>query len=263
MQISVKIVDELLRRCIAKADKSITRIDLIELSEIVNAASTEGGEVGRRYLYDTIYLGIEKAKRTGEDYIRVHDHALNTLARYLGFASLEAFVRKYQPTVPALAQTIAGNWYSIVRCNSGKPRVLVSPVQIVVGNDGATLVLRGYTRSYRGEVRWTAGCFSTLLTSDDGLRTIHLVFRLGVVKGPRVISGLFSSVSSSGAPIAGLELLLRSDDDFSKMVNVRIPLEGNEQEHASLISDEILHYFSDFDRCYFKVNDQRAFEFRD
>lgn len=264
MKISVDIVETLFRNCIKKTGKTPDRIGLIEVSEIINASLPDRNkQIGKRYLYDTIFLGIQQARERGEEMLNLDRSVLDSLASFLGINDLDEYRKIHQPLIPITAQAIEGNWYSIVRCNSGKPRVLVSPVKIEVNHNFTLFELRGPHRSYQGKIRWTAGSFDCFITSKDDVKAIHLAFRLGVAKWPKVLSGVFSSISSSGIPVAGKEILLRSEKPYSEMTNHKISLTDNAKAEDSFIRAEILEFFSDFNSSYIKINDTSTFDLDD
>ena len=260
MNITVEIVELLLHKSVKKAGQTPDRIGLLETAGIINSSIPSNYRpIGSRYLYDTVFLRVQRARYQQAETVNLEQAMLDSLAAYLGFHGVDEFRSTQQPLIPPEARAIEGNWYSIVRCNSGKERVLVSPVKIEVRNSATFLELSGPHRTYQGKIRWTAGSFSCFLTSKDGIKVIHLAFRLGVAKRPSVLSGVFSGISSSGIPIAGKELLVRSAEDYTEMKNLRVNINQSDSI-PNLITPEIAQYFSDFEKSYIKIDSASTFD---
>lgn len=259
MEIALDIANTLLGLAIEKGNRNWDRFGIIELSSLVNETLPAAYRpLGQRYLYDTVYLNIQQAKKAKEAIISVDRACMDSLAFYVGFQSLDDFVQHERPQLPKSASSIIGNWYSIVRCNSGRPDLLLSPVQISLSeNQEANFQLKGPHRYYRGKIKWIGSSISCFLESNDKAKTLHLAFMLGVAKEPKVLIGVFSGVSTSGLPIAGKELLLRAEEEFKNLRNQRIPI----QEGS--LPDSILAYFENYDSCYFKVQEASTFDFLD
>ncbi len=259
MEIDLDIANTLLELAVKQGNRNGDRFGIIELSTLVNEKlPTAYRPLGQRYLYDTLYLNIQQAKKNKRSTIAVDRSCMDSLAFYVGFQSLEDFIQHENPQLPQTASSILGNWYSIVRCNSGLPDLLLSPVRIYLGeNKVAQMQLKGPHRSYQGKIKWIGSSISCFLESDDKAKALHLSFMLGVAKAPRVLIGVFSGVSTSGFPIAGKELLLRKEETFEELHNRRIPIkEGS-------LPASILAYFEKYDSCYFKVREVSTFDFRD
>lgn len=263
MRISVDIVETLLNQSVKKAGKTSDRFGLIEAVSVINEAlSIEYKQIGNRYLYDTLFLGVQRTRNQQAQTINLDRAMLDSLAAFLGFHSLDEFQQAQEPLVPLQVRAIEGNWYSIVRCNSGKARVLISPVVIEVINSVTFFELRGPHRTYRGKINWIGGSFSSFLVSKDGAKVIHLAFRLGVAKKPKILNGVFSGVSSSGIPIAGKELLVRSEEEYTAMKNkkVNIGKDASLSNNESLLTPEIIQYFANYDSSYIKIDFASTFD---
>lgn len=264
MEIALGIANTLLKLAVKKGNKTWDRFGIIELSALVNdkLPSAAYRPIGNRYLYDTLYLSIQQALKTDRNSISVDRACMDSLAFYIGFQSLDEFIQHESPQLPQSASSILGNWYSVVRCNSGRPDLLLSPVQISMEeNQTAYLQLKGPHRMYKGKVKWIGSSISCHLESTDKAKVLHLSFLLGVAKSPKVLTGVFSGVSTGGFPIAGRELLLRTEVPFPELKNLRIPLQGKSPQVE--IPKQILHYFADYSHCYFKVKEVSTFDFLD
>ncbi|NRB46964.1 MAG: hypothetical protein HRU41_04785 [Saprospiraceae bacterium] len=259
MEIALDIANTLLGLAAKKGNKNLDRFGIMELSALVNETlPTAYRPLGQRYLYDTLYLNIQQAKRAKQATISVDRACMDSLAFFVGFQSLDDFIKHESPQLPQSAVSIIGNWYSIVRCNSGRPDLLLSPVQISLSeNQEADFRLRGPHRLYQGKIKWIGSSISCFLESNDKAKTLHLAFMLGVAKEPKVLIGVFSGVSTSGFPIAGKELLLRAEEDFQNLQNQRIPIQKGS------LPNSILTYFENYDSCYFKVQEASTFDFLD
>ena len=262
MNITVDIVKMLLNHSVKKAGKTPDRIGLLEATEVINKSLPNGyKKLGSRYLYDTVFLSVKRAQDQQDSTINLEQSLLDSLAAYLDFHGVDEFRSIQQPLVPQEAHAIEGNWYSVVRCNSGKDSVLVSPVMIETVNATTFLELSGPHRIYKGKISWTAGSFSSFLVSTDGVKVIHLAFKVGVAKQPIILSGVFSGISSSGIPVAGKELLVRSSEEYTEMKNRRVNIKKiKATESEGLITAGIAKYFADFERSYIKVDSASTFD---
>ena len=261
MNIPVEIVELILKKAVKKAHQSYDRIGLLELAEIINKQlPKQYKQLSSRYLYETPYLSIKKAKNKGLQAIQIEEASLNSVAYFLGYDDVSAFRLSHFPSIPNEVYALEGNWWSIVRCNSGRPDILVSPVRIKLVNDKAILELRGPHRTYKGGIRWIGGSISSWIGSEDGVKVLHLAFQVGVARYPKTILGVFSSVSSSGHPIAGKEILMRSQQDYKEMINYKFDISEELAKEQPRIPAPIIHYFSDFDKCYFKITEAGTFD---
>ncbi len=265
MELPTDIVELALQQATQKAGSTYDRFGLTQLPSAINSKlSSAYRAIGERYVYDTIFLTIEKAKRNKDQYVRLDQSCLDSVAYYIGFKSIEEFRLSQSPNILEAMLPIEGNWYSCVRASSGRPHILLSPVQIRVSeNKRATMELRGPHRTYQGPIKCIAGSISSLIVSDDGTKELHLVFKVGVARYPEVLVGLFSGVSSAGEPIAGKEVLFKSDELFDEMKNAKIPIQTVAGEPAPIIPRSIITYLADFEKSYFKVTDPSTFDVDD
>lgn len=261
MEIPIDLVELMLKKSTEKGNKSFDRFGLSQLHIPINEnLPNQYKPLGKRYIYDTIFLGLEKAKRENQELINLDRSCLDSIVYYLGFKSIDEFRSQEAPLLPNEFFSIEGNWQSIVRCNSGAPDILVSPVKIsITDSNKAILELRGPSRTYRGVIRWIGGSISSFIVSEDKVKALHLAFKVGVAKQPEVLLGVFSGVSSSGVPIAGKEILLRSNAVFEEIKNTRIKIASKDLR----IPSSVFEYFSDFEKCYFKVTNTSTFNLDD
>ncbi|MEM1319621.1 MAG: hypothetical protein AAGG75_05155 [Bacteroidota bacterium] len=263
MKISVESLEHLLEEVIKKANTNRERINLIELSEKINTVLPRDYKpLGNRYIYETIDRTIKKAKKEKKSSVRIGDASLHSLAYYIGFRDVEEFLSNRYPRLRTEAFAIEGNWYSIVRYISDLPVLLVSPVQVIIDGDVVRMKLYGKHRIYEGEINWIAGSISCFLSTTDKVKSLHLAFKLGVIKKPKLLKGVFSGVSSSGNPIAGREILWRPDEDieFEAMSNFKVDTEESLKIDDPRIPKPIITYFSNSKDSYLKISEAGTFD---
>lgn len=264
MEVALKTVETLLTMVVEKGGVPFDRIGLLELPGLINKTlSSNSKPLSKRYLYDTVFLSIQKAQKTASTYIQLERASLNTLSEYLGYKNIDEFRTIINPRMPQQAFALEGNWYSIVRCNSGLPYVMISPVKITASEEETQIILRGPHRFFKGKLSWLAGCISSVLTAEDG-KMQHLVFRVGLSKKPKLLQGVFSGVSTSGVPIAGKGLLFRSyEKDFEGMNNYKLKIRENMDHSPTNIPGKLLHYFQNYNQTYLKIGDTSTFDIGD
>lgn len=265
MDIPASTVELILRKAIEKSGKTYDRFGLSELPAIINSElPSQYKKVGDRYLYDTVYLSIEKALKSKQEHIRLNRSCLDSIVNYIGFKNIEEFRFSQIAAIRDEMVPLEGAWYSIVRSSSGLPYILLSPVQIRISdNHKAILKLKGPHRIYQGEIKWIGGSISTLITSEDKTKNLHLAFKVGVSKYPKVLMGVFSGVSTAGEPIAGKEILYKSKVPFEAMENAKIRIEPTTMRKETIIPNSIINYLTDFDNCYFKITGTGTFDLED
>lgn len=195
---------------------------------------------GEDYLYKRVLRPLMNLKKSRKKEISLNENNVDYLLAFLGYKNLDHFEHTYGKPLHAMLAACAGNWYSYVRCNSGNPVILRSPVKISVAVDEVLMQLRGIGREFSGVMHSEGDCVYTSLESHSG-KKLQLVFRLGVTR-PDVLQGVFSGVSSAGEPIAGRELLIRQDAEMALLSNKRITIDAllsDEDETENLVG----HYF--------------------
>ncbi len=268
MEISLNIVDELIRKALAKGRCTNDPFGLSELTIKINEGlDNKYKKIGNRYLNETIAASIKKARSEDRSTLSLSPLSLDSIAAFLGFENLETFRLHLNPTLSPGQLAIEGTWYSFARCNSGNPHILISPVLIsIADNNEITMSMSGPSREYHGSIKWVAGSLSCYMSSADNAKYYHLAFKVGVVKNPKILQGVFSGISTSGLPIAGKELLVKTNKRFDEMKNHRIDLNGlnDPTENAPFpISESILSYFRDFNNCYIKIANPSTFDLDD
>lgn len=193
-----------------------------DFDAITNAVKRKtGASFGADYLYKHVYAQVKNP--SGEKEVTLNDEHIESLATYLEFESFSEFIRNAgKPLSPVLLECL-GSWRSYVRCNSGEEYVLCSPVEITRIKRTVLVKLKGPVRSFCGELNAIGNSVHSLLTTDTG-KAIHIIFYVGVSKKARVLQGIFSGVSSASDPIAGREILVRADEDFTLIQNERLSI---------------------------------------
>jgi hypothetical protein len=172
-----------------------------------------------RYLYKEVYQKLKKLK-SAKAVIDLNQNNIEYVAKFLGFNNYDQFKKILTEPVHPILKKCLGNWYSYVRCNSGDEYVLISPVRITEKGREITMRLNGKQRIFEGVLKFEGNCIYCLLESKQD-KNLHLVFNIGFVPEPQVLQGVFSGMSSAGDPIAGREILIRTEENFNKMENRR------------------------------------------
>lgn len=206
------------------ADKAkVGKLDYPSCIKIVERVNDEmKGRIGEKYLY-RLHLSATKAAEAKTGITpKPRESCINILAEYAGYKGYEDFLAVRAEELEELYSYI-GNWYSYVRSVSGEEEVQISPVRIYSENGKMWIELKGPEKVFKGELYMKADCLVCLLRADKG-KEIHLVFKAGVSMKPSVLQGVFSGISTAGDPIAGREVLVRQDEDFSRLQSKRLSI---------------------------------------
>ena len=265
MEIEINLIEKALKKSAEKGQLTYDRFGLEKLRDKINEELPDDfKQLGKRYLYDTVFLAIQNGKKKESRKVSLNRSCLDSIVYYLGYKDIDHYRQAQVPMISKEIFPIEGNWYSVVRCNSGLPQLLLSPVRIMANNNNVpTIELRGPHRHYSGNINWAGGCINSLLTSNDNIKSIHLCFKIGLSKKPKIILGVFSGISSGGDPIAGKEILMKSEEEFSAMQNYIIPLSDEPSAKYSWIPKPIFKYFEDYNKCYFKIGHASTFDLND
>lgn len=174
------------------------------------------------YLYKQIYQKAQKEKP--DETVGLNPGKVEYIARFAGFTNFNHFAEYLKQPLPTFLDNCEGNWYSYVRCNSGQPYLLKSPVRIARIDTGLIIELQGKARRFKGKIKYEGQCMYCLLESGED-KNLHLVFKFGSSRDPQVLQGVFSGMSSDGDPIAGREVLVRENElRLRDMKNERLPI---------------------------------------
>ncbi len=261
MLVKSQHVFQLLHDAAQKANLPLEHASFGPLSEQINNVPGEV-YISKRYLYENVFKQVDKAIVKGEVNVRLNVAYLNKIAAFLSYNDFFQFIHTSSSTLNVQLRECLGNWYSYVRCNSGLDQVLVSPVRIFEQDNKAMLELKGPRRSFWGEVRIRGGCLLCLLEAGEE-KELHLSFKMGVARAPKVLKGTFSGVSTGGDSVAGREILVREDVlIFEDMRNRKVSLEEARQNN-DLLDPRIVHFFKDYEGNYIKVSLVGGFDLDD
>ncbi len=145
-----------------------------------------------------------------------------------------------------------GKWISIVRSNN-RQDLLFASILISKNEDNTYKAVMGSKdNQFNGKVYELNGCLQLLF--DNGEKMLLLSFRIGKIKIPKLLQGTFSGITSGGAPIAGIEWLVRpSELPPGLKVPDKLKISNGETDWKGL-PEELQTVFNDFDKCYFKIN---------
>lgn len=181
------------------------------------------------YLYRKLFRRAKLAEKKRTPFIRLNAQNIETIARFLGYQGYKQFLKMEHPDKDPVMASCAGTWYSYVRCNSGNPDILVSPVEISTKGKEVVMKLKGPGRIFHGQMSRKGNCLYCNLDGGNE-KKLNLIFKLGSVKHPDVLQGVFSGVSSGGDPIAGREVLIRKEIKFELMKNQKIDMTKEPEE---------------------------------
>jgi hypothetical protein len=146
---------------------------------------------------------------------------------------------------------ILGEWVSIVRSND-RQHLLLTPILIVREEGEYKAEMRSTQTVFKGTVFESNGCLQLFFGNDK--KKLLLSFRIGEIKFPKVLQGTFSGISSSGAPIAGIEWLVRPNE-LPHEIEVPLKLQiDNGTTNWRGLPEKLQEIFRDFDKCYLKTN---------
>jgi hypothetical protein len=149
---------------------------------------------------------------------------MDAIAISIGYDSYSHFEQSARSAVNKILDSCRGTWLSYVRCNSGNPDVLVSPVEIYSEGRSIRMKLQGKIRLLDGELKLKGKCIHCLLESESE-KSIYLVFKIGLVESPEVLQGVFCGISSGEDPISGREVLVRQETKYGTLKNRKVPIE--------------------------------------
>lgn len=216
-------------------------------------------ETSARYLSEKLY---QRLQRTEESVIRLQRDKVEKLCHFLGYQSFKEYSTQQFSPIDQRLQGCLGNWYSVVRCNSGRPDLLISPVRIFQKDHKVYLKLKGKHRVFLGELRLKGGCLFCLLDTGSN-KELHLSFKIGMEIHPHVLQGTFSGVSSAEDPIGGRELLLRMEDnDFQDLENMKLNIEAARQSGDAKMN-AVANYFQNYSSNNLKISNVSTFDLAD
>lgn len=227
------------------------------LNERHKKSTGENFTFSQTYFYRSLYSPLVRGHRQ----LSLEIPILDAICKSIGYLSYTNFINSEHPALNKVLEKCIGAWYSYVRCNSGNPDVLVSPVHIYAKGKTILMLLQGKARKFAGEMKLKGKCIYCVLESESD-KQIHLVLKVGLSDSPDVLQGVFSGISSGEDPIAGREILARQDMPFEKMKNDKLKIEtlcASDNEKEKIIGN----YFRERDRNILSAGRSSTFTFSD
>lgn len=251
-----KHVLQLLTQLGEKENQPLDHYGFGEISKAINTP-LDSESISQRYLYDLFRKTENKLKKDVESSSPRTFH-IDLMVKHLGFSSLSHFTRHQEERISDRLKMCCGNWWSIVRANSGE-QLFKAPVQIAIDsiNNKVSMELRSSDRVFRGEVNETDQCLTAVLKSNNG-KWFSLIFKLGNSTTYELLQGVFCGISSAGDPISGREILLREDTiAFDEMKWEQLKLEDENTD------PRILNYFKSYSQNCIKTTGVSTFTLED
>lgn len=192
------------------------------------------------YLYKKVHVRIKDHPH--DELVKLGDHNLNVIAKYLRFKSFYELERALLNITPQL-KSIAGSFYSYVRANLSEATLYRSPVRIFDKDGKMWFELKGPKIQYKGELKAQKGCAFVLMTSREG-KFFHHIYKIGARLDPDVLQGVFSGVSTAFDPIGGRTVLVRQKEEWPKLKNAMIPVASLKRSKDNT-DKALITYFKD------------------
>lgn len=227
------------------------------MSDIIDDEKISG-----RYLYRYLFLRAKEARKTNTKILSLKTFNLDTLAGFLtpGMTFLEWCDRADRPLDNELVSCI-GNYYCYVRRNAEEGTLMRSPVQIFERDNSVYFKLRGPRWTYEGAAHLKNGCLFILMQANGG-KEIHHVYKLGKRERPQVLQGVFSGVSTVFEPIAGRTVLIRTEEDFTRLKNLELDIAGMKRSKDKE-QRRLAEYFQSYETNNLKINPVTTFTLDD
>jgi hypothetical protein len=212
MEVGIHTIAKLLEALALQTGQSLDHKGFGVMSERV------GGLVSQRYLYDSLYLKLEKSREAGLLHMNLQPAKLDEVSRFLGYESFQAFCRSQDIQQDPVLLGCVGVYYCYVRRNDSAGVVLRSPARLHIVDGRVRFDLQGPKWHYSGLVSIRHGCLFVLLESAGG-KAFHHVYKIGQREKPQVLQGIFSGVSTGFDPIGGRVVLVRSTEVYGEMTH--------------------------------------------
>ena len=252
MKIKVSHLDRLLFLLSEKTKESLDRAGLR------NMASQIGG-ISEDYLYKKIFYVIKNMKK--DDSLSLRDAQLNSVARFIGFKNIRAFISASEAPLDEQLRSLVGNYHIFVRQNSTQGLIFQSPVEIKESDGKFILRLKGPSWVYEGDLKIKHGCLFVLLASPENKSFYH-IYKIGTRRNPQVIQGIFSGVSTAFDPIGGRVVLLKVNEGLTNLKNKALTI--RELSKSPLLENKKLAaYFKDYSKNNLSINKIISFGIED
>jgi hypothetical protein len=257
MDVKIHHIDQLLAALSRKTNRPQDTKGFDEISDLMDDI-----EISGRYLYRYLYLRVEAARKKNIKIISCKPLKLDKLANFLtpGITFLEWCSRADRPLNNELVSCI-GNYYCYVRRNAEEGTLMRSPVQIFERDNGVHFKLRGPRWTYEGGAHLKNGCLFILMHASGG-KEIHHVYKLGKREKPLVLQGVFSGVSTVFEPIGGRTVLIRTEEDFTKLKNLELSI-ADMKRSQDKEQRRLAEYFLSYTSNNLKINPVTTFTLDD
>lgn len=218
-------------------------------------------EVSHKYLYDNLFKAVERSEKPTDE-LNLSPNKIDAISRFVGYENFNEFVESRKESVDPVLGSLAGAYYSYVRKNALETSILQSPVKIYKVRNVVYFLLKGPRWIYKGELKYIDGCLFCLMKSDAIGKSFHHVYKIGKIKSPKVLMGIFSGVSSSNDPIGGRCVLIRKSEEFEELENCSISAEElNASDNADY--NKLAQFFERFEDNNLRINIPYGFDFDD
>lgn len=248
----VRHLDRLLFLLSEKTKESLDRAGLRNIASEIDGISED-------YLYKKIFYEIKD--RGKDEALSLRDAQLNSVARYLGYSNIHAFVVAADSSGDEQLRSLVGSYYLYVRQNSSQGLIFQSPVEIKERDGKFTLLLKGPSWNYEGELKIRHGCLFVLLTSPENKSFYH-IYKIGTRRDPKVIQGIFSGVSTAFDPIGGRAVLMKVTESFMQLQNNAFTAQELNQSLLPA-NKKLAAYFKDYCKNNLSINKVISFGLED
>jgi hypothetical protein len=257
MNVKVDHIEQLLTALARKTNRPQDRKGFDEISDAVDDDTITG-----RYLYEYLYLKAKEARKQNIKILSYKPPKLDRLAHFLipDSTFLEWCNRVNSPLNHELVSCI-GNYYCYVRRNAEEGTLMRSPVQIFERDNGVHFKLRGPRWTYEGPAHLKNGCLFILMQASGG-KEIHHIYKLGKREKPLVLQGIFSGVSTVFEPIGGRTVLIRTEEDFTKLKNLELDI-ADMKRSQDKEQRRLAEYFLSYNANNLKINPVTTFTLDD
>ncbi|MBT1688271.1 hypothetical protein [Dawidia soli] len=257
MDVKIHHIEQLLAALARKTNRPQDTKGFEEISDMIDDVAISG-----RYLYKYLFLRAKEARKTNVRVLSYKPPKLDKLAGFLipGITFLEWCDRVDRPLDNELV-SCTGNYYCYVRRNAEEGTLMRSPVQIFERDNGVHFKLRGPRWTYEGAALLKNGCLFILMHASGG-KEIHHVYKLGKREKPQVLQGVFSGVSTVFEPIAGRTVLIRTEEDFTKLKNLELDIAGMKRSQDKE-QRRLAEYFMAYKDNNLKINPVTTFTLDD
>jgi hypothetical protein len=250
-------VKKLLEALAEKTGQSMDYHGFGKMSDVLENFALEKGmtNISQGYLAD-INRNIEQKISNNKEKSKTSRDHMDTIACFLGFNSFEQFSLSIDKPISDALKSCLGNWWSIVRYNSGD-FLLKAPVRLFRDEKSMEVLieLKGQERTFTGKMTESGSCLSGFIQSKSG-KVLGLIFKLSNSQKQEIIQGVFSGISSFGNPIAGRELLLRENElEYDEMHWSKLSI------HDPSIPPHLRNYFSESEKNNIKIKEFDSIEF--